>query len=159
MLNINDYIEMTKEDFIKLADERELCPSNFGLNEIVNCGHGEKVDTCHNCWECAIKDIDFFNPMMAFQNNAITVLDALRIVEEQYQQLDEGRKDLKNKLMVLMEQYGIDKFENEKLSITYVKGVTGTTFDSTKFKKEHAGLHAAYQKPSLRAASIRFKVK
>lgn len=159
MLNINDYVEMSKEEFFKLADERDLCPSNFGLNEITNCGHGDVPDTCDYCWECAVKDITFFNPMVAFQNNAITVLDDLRIVEEQYQQLDEGRKNLKNKLMVLMEQYGVDKFENEKISITYVKGVTGTTFDSTKFKKEHATLHAAYQKPSLREASIRFKVK
>lgn len=159
MLNINDYVEMTKEDFIKLADEKELCPSNFGLNEIVNCANGEEVDTCHNCWECALENIEFFNPMIAFKNNSVTILDDLRIMEKQYQQLDEGRKNLKNKLMVLMEQYGIDKFENENISVTYVKGSTGTTFDSSKFKKENPELHALYQKPSIRAASIRFKVK
>lgn len=158
MLNINDYIEMTKENFIDKANYEEWCPDQFELH-CKECDGNEEMEECVKCWNTALENIDFFNPMMAFQNNEMSVLDDLTIVEGQYQQLDAGRKDLKNKLMVLMEQYGIDKFENENIRITYIKGVTGTTFDSAKFKKEHADLHAAYQKPSLRAASIRFKVK
>lgn len=159
MLNINNYTEMTKENFIDYVNEEELCPNNFGLNDSEICDGGDKLTTCTNCWKCAIANMEFFNPLMAFQNNSLTILDDLCIVEKQYQQLDESRKSLKDKLMILMEQYGVDKFENDKISITYVKGSTGTTFDSAKFKKEHKDLYEAYQKPSIRAASIRFKVK
>ena len=73
--------------------------------------------------------------------------------------LKEGRDNLKEQLLKQMELNGVDKFENDKFSISYVKGSTGSTFDSTKFKKDYPDTFKEYSKPSVRAASIRFKVK
>ena len=111
------------------------------------------------CWEKAIEGIEFKNPVDVFKEHNLAILDELRIVEEQYKMLKEGRDKLKDDLLKQMEIYGVDKFENDKFSISYVKGSTGSTFDSTKFKKDYPDIFKDYSKPAVRAASIRFKVK
>lgn len=116
-------------------------------------------EQCKKCWENAIKDVEFKNPVEVFAEHNIQLLDELRIAEEQYKMLKEGRDKLKDDLLKQMEMYGVNKFENDKFSISYVKGSTGTTFDSTKFKKDYPDIFKDYSKPSVRAASIRFKVK
>ena len=158
-MNINSFLDMTRDEFVSHVNRNELCPSDFKLNEVVICEEGLNETECNQCWENAIKDVDFFNPLITFEKNSIQILDDLHIVEQQYQELEKGRKNLKDRLLLLMEHYGVDKFENENLSITYVKGTTGTTFDTNTFKIENPELYKLYQKPSVRAASIRFKVK
>lgn len=159
MLNINDYVEMSKEDFLNKVEVEEKCPADFNLKILPVCNEGLNKNECRECWNKSLENINFFNPVAAFENNAVMILDDLAIMENQYQILDEGRKDLKNKLMIMMEQYGVEKFENDKMSLTYVKGSTGIKFDSAKLKKEHKDLFEAYQVPAMRAASLRFKVK
>lgn len=99
------------------------------------------------------------NPVEVFAEHNIQLLDELRIAEEQYKMLKEGRDKLKDDLLKQMEMYGVNKFENDKFSISYVKGSTGSKFNSTKFKKDYPDIYKDYCEPSVRVASIRFKVK
>lgn len=153
-MNFKDY---TRDEF--LEEHLEDCPEDVGLPMLPVCEAGDDEEQCKKCWEQAIKDVEFKNPVEVFEEHNIQLLDELRIAEEQYKMLKEGRDKLKDDLLKQMEMYGVNKFENDKFSISYVKGSTGTTFDSTKFKKDYPDIFKDYSKPSVRSASIRFKVK
>ncbi len=86
-------------------------------------------------------------------------MNNLADVESEYKQISNSRDKLKKSLLEMMEDYGIDKFENDKLSITYVKEGKTTTFDSKKFKVDYPTEYEEYIKTSNRAASVRFKLK
>lgn len=159
MESITKYTYMSKEQFLKQMELDERCPHEFKLVSIPCLGEGENSNECMICWKNAIKNVEFNNPIVTFEKNAIGILDDLSIMEAQYQMIKAGRENLKQHLLEMMEHYGVSKFDNDKFSISYVKGSTGTTFDSTRFKKENKELYDAYQKESVRAASIRFKVK
>ncbi|WP_195238608.1 hypothetical protein [Romboutsia sp. 1001285H_161024_C4] len=150
--------EFTKVEFLE-EYSHDSCPNEVGLPILPICKEGDLSEECKKCWELATQKVEFKNPIEVFREKNISVLDDLRIVEEQYNMLKEGREKLKEDILKQMELYGIEKFENDNMSITYVKGSTGTKFDSTKFKKEQPELFGAYQVPAIRAASIRFKVK
>lgn len=153
-MNFKDY---TRNEF--LEEHLDDCPEDLGLPMLPVCQEGEDEEECKQCWEKAISNIEFKNPLELFEEHNLTVLDELRIAEEQYKMIKEGRDNLKEQLLKQMELHGINKFENDKFSISYVKGSIGSTFDSTKFKKDYPDIFTEYSKPSVRAASIRFKVK
>ena len=150
--------DFTKEEFLE-EYSLDRCPEDLGLPILPVCSVGEEEEECKRCWEKAIEGIEFKNPVEVFQEHNIQLLDELRIAEEQYKMLKDNRDNLKDNLLKQMEIYGVNKFENDKFSISYVKGSTGTTFDTSKFKKDYPDIFKEYSKPSVRAASIRFKVK
>ncbi|SFJ26794.1 hypothetical protein SAMN02910355_1884 [Terrisporobacter glycolicus] len=153
-MKFKDY---TRNEFLEA--HLEDCPGDLDLPMLPICQEGEDVEECKRCWEHAIKNVEFKNPVEVFAQNNIQLLDELRIAEEQYKMLKEGRDNLKEQLLKQMELNGVDKFENDKFSISYVKGSTGSSFDSKAFKKDYPDIFKEYSKPSVRAASIRFKVK
>ena len=154
-MNFKDF---TREEFL---EEYSLtyCPNEFELPILPICQEGGNDKECKMCWKKAIKDVEFKNPVEVFQEHNVQLLDELRIAEEQYKMLKDGRDNLKEQLLKQMELYGVDKFDNDKMSITYVKGSTGIKFNSTKFKKDYPTIYNEYCEPAVRAASIRFKVK
>ena len=152
-----NFKEYTKNEF--LEEHLEDCPGDLNLNMLPICREGNDEEECKGCWENAIKDIEFKNEIEVFKEHNLQLLDELRIAEEQYKMLKESRDTLKEQLLKQMEIYGVNKFENDKFSISYVKGSIGSTFDSTKFKKDYPDIFKEYSKPAVRAASIRFKVK
>ena len=152
-----NFKEYTKNEF--LEEHLEDCPGDLNLNMLPICREGNDEEECKRCWENAIKDIEFKNEIEVFKEHNLQLLDELRIAEEQYKMLKESRDTLKEQLLKQMEIYGVNKFENDKFSISYVKGSIGSTFDSTKFKKDYPDIFKEYSKPAVRAASIRFKVK
>lgn len=153
-MNFKDY---TKNEFLQL--HLEDCPGDLKLNMLPICREGNDEEECRRCWENAIKDIEFKNEIEVFKEHNLQLLDDLRIAEEQYKMLKEGRDNLKEQLIKQMEIYGVDKFENDKMSISYVKGSIGSKFDTTKFKNDYPDTYKKYTVPAVRAASIRFKVK
>lgn len=153
-MNFKDY---TKNEFLHL--HLEDCPGDLNLHMLPICREGNDEEECKRCWENAIKNIEFKNEIEVFEEHNVQLLDELRIAEAQYKMLKEGRDTLKEQLLKQMEIYGVNKFENDKFTISYVKGSTGSTFDSAKFKKDCPDIFNEYSKPSVRAASIRFKVK
>ena len=153
-MNFKDY---TKIDFLEKYGND--CPSEFDLPIFPICQEGDNELECERCWENAIKDIEFKNEIEVFKEHNIQLLDELRIAEEQYNMLKDSRDKLKESLLKQMKLHGIDKFENDNMSITYVKGSTGTKFNSSKFKKDYPDIYKEYSEPAVRAASIRFKVK
>lgn len=149
----------TREEFLE-EHVRSNCPSDFGLEDIdYDTCSGEDIEQCQECWNEATKDVDFKNDIIAFEEQAVNVLNNLAAVESEYKQISNSRDKLKKSLLEMMEDYGIDKFENDKLSITYIKEGKTTTFDSKNFKIDYPKIYEEYIKTSNRAASVRFKLK
>lgn len=148
----------TKVEFLE-EYSLEKCPTDFDLRPLVICQEGADDIECKRCWEEAIKGVKFKSPIEVFKEKNITILDELRLVEEQYNMLKVGRDKLKEELLKQMEIHGVDKFENDKMVISYVKGSTGKKFDGAKFKKDYPDIYKEYEVAAIRAASVRFKVK
>ena len=155
--------EMTKEEFLKYADDEQLCPITFKLNGSIdekNCDEGQDNDECRECWNEAIKDIHFKDEsLQLFQQETSSILTQLAQAEDTYKKLSEQRDKLKAQLLEAMDKYNLDKWENEKFSISYVKGGSTITIDSKKVKELYPEVFEKCSKTSNRKASIRFKVK
>lgn len=156
-INKSNYTEYTTEEIVEFAHSQQLCPLDWGLPVLPICQEGLDPNECKSCWKKALGTKTTTSPLALFENNAVTVLKDLSIIEKRYKDLTSSRDDLKVKLMALMEQYGITKFDNDDLSITYVAARNGTKFDTTKFKKDHPDLYEQYLKPSSTKTSVRFK--
>ena len=119
---------------------RDACPS---LHEMEHCGNAEHVT----------------DEMIAFKT---AVPEAIRIITDitiQKQKLDEQEKLMRKKLLEAMETFGVKKFENEKISFTYVAPTTRTTIDSTKLKKKYPDIAEECSKVSNVSASVKISVK
>lgn len=115
-----------------------------------------------NCFN--IQEIE--NSLAAFQSKEIALINAIsnvetqkKALEEQSKALEEQSKTMREKLLQAMEQYGVKKFENDILSVTYVAPTTRTTIDSTKLKKDMPEIAEKYSKTSNVKASIKITVK
>ena len=58
-----------------------------------------------------------------------------------------------------MEKHGVEKWDNEVMTVTYVKPTTRTSIDSTKLKKDMPEVAEKYSKTSNVKSSIRIKLK
>lgn len=99
------------------------------------------------------------NELAVLPERALTLLEELRASEIAYKELDLKRKDMKEELQALMEQYGVVKWENELMAINYVAPSTRNSVDSSKLKKNYPDVYKDVIKTSNVKASIRFVVK
>ena len=152
--------EMTKEEFIKMMDQNEVCPNNYNLVERDGCSGDQDLDTCHKCWEMALQGITFKQPLSVMEKY-LPVLEQLQEAEMQYKQLDEHRKKLKEQLQDVMETHGITKWENDEFSISYIaEGKPSTTLDSAAVKKKYPMVYEECSKPKAGTkAYVKFNIK
>lgn len=87
------------------------------------------------------------------------VIKAISDICVQKKKLEEQEKAMKESLQKAMEQYGVKKFENEVISVTYVASTVRNSIDSAKLKKELPDIAKKYNKKSKVSASVRITVK
>lgn len=128
------------------------------------CIFCDKKATCENVCEYVdnnncenIQEVE--TEVSVFQSKEVALINAISSIEQQKKALEEQSKTMREKLLQAMEQYGVKKFENDVLSVTYVAPTTRTTIDSTKLKKEMPEVAEKYQKVSNVKSSIKIVVK
>lgn len=149
----------------KMSAESE-CPHRLNIC----CGTCEEVSTCEvSCTshhaigfgdpkDC--EDAEIINDdLVAFQTSVPDTINQITELIVMKKQLDEQEKLLKQKLVEAMEAYGVKKFENEQIAMTYVAPTTRSTIDGTRLKKDHPDIAEQYTKVSDVAASVRVTVK
>lgn len=94
-----------------------------------------------------------------FQSKAIAVMQGIAELDRQKKMLEAQDKNLRQELQEAMDKYGVKKFENDILKITYVEPTTRTTIDSARLKKELPAVADKYSKTSQVKASVRIEVK
>ncbi|MGL5460769.1 MAG: hypothetical protein ACRDBY_14225 [Cetobacterium sp.] len=87
------------------------------------------------------------------------ILTNLAESEKQYKSLGEKRDKFKKDLLEAMEQYKIDKWENEDFVVQYVKPSTRNTVNTKVLKDLYPNIYNEVKNSSNVKASIRFKVK
>ena len=123
--------------------QKETCGSDACDQEPKSCGYSEGEAT----------DLE------VFQNKALATMQAIADLNLQKQRLDAQDKDLRKQLQEFMDQYGVKKFENDLVKITYVEPTTRTSIDSTRLKKELPDIAKQYSKVSQIKGSVRIEVK
>lgn len=141
--------EMTREEFDKFILENDLWPEDFNLAD----------DGSQNAWDNALVGITFKAAVPALPKETLPVLTRLAEIEMVYKKMDEERDKLKENLLSAMEQHGVEKWENDVMSVSYVAPTTRTSVDSSKLKKELPDVFKKYSKTSNVKSSIRFKLK
>lgn len=117
-------------------------------------------DCCVNCDQTNCEDMqEVENSLTAFQSKEIVLINTISSIEQQKKALEEQSKTMRERLLQAMEQYGVKKFENDVLSVTYVAPTTRTSIDSTRLKKELPEVAEKYSKTSNVKASIKIVVK
>lgn len=79
--------------------------------------------------------------------------------EREMKILKEKEEDLKKRLLAVMEENKISKLQSDEISITYVAETERESFDSKRFRADHADLYDEYITMSPVKASIRIKVR
>lgn len=78
--------------------------------------------------------------------------------ERQIKEIKQAEDELKQKILEEMERKGLLKVKTDDLAITYVAPADRESFDSKKFREDHADLYDEYIKMTPVKASIRIKV-
>lgn len=144
---------MTRSEFDKFTEEEGLCPSNFGLNEI------ECENDCKKCYDNALVGIEFKAEVPSLPEEKLVILTKLADLEIKAKEIKEQQTKLKTNLLEAMETYGVKKWDNEIMTVTYTEPTTRNTVDSAKLKKELPDVFSKYIKTSKVASSIRIKLK
>lgn len=125
------------------CEELEHCTSSCNL----------KPDSCKN------SEMNGETSLQVFKNANVEVINAIAQISVAKKQIEEQEKTIKEKLLAAMEAYGITKFENDAIKITYYAPSTTTSIDSTKLKKEQPDIAKEYSKTSNKKSYIKIEVK
>lgn len=125
------------------CDELEHCESSCNL----------KPDSCKN------SEMNGEKSLQVFKNANVEVINAIAQISVAKKQIEEQEKTMKEKLLAAMESYGVTKFENDAIKITYFAPSTTTSIDSTKLKKEKPDIAKEYSKTSNKKSYIKIEVK
>lgn len=125
------------------CDELEHCESSCNL----------KPDSCKN------SEMNGETSLQVFKNANVEVINAIAQISVAKKQIEEQEKTMKEKLLAAMEAYGVTKFENDAIKITYYAASTTTSIDSAKLKKEQPDIAKEYSKTSSKKSYIKIEVK
>jgi len=126
------------------CSDMDNCPDSCGQNPKV-CG-------------CSMSD-EPSQALTLFQSNAMLAMQTIADIDRQRKELDVRDKVLRQELQEAMDKYGIKKFENDILKVTYVEPTTRTTIDSARLKKELPAIAEKYTKTTVVKGSVRIEVK
>ena len=112
-------------------------------------------DLCLDAYEESVETTE----LTLFQSNAIAIMREIAELDRMKKQLEAKDKVVRQELQEAMDKYGIKKFENDILKVTYVEPTTRTTIDSKKLKEDLPAVAAKYTKTSQVKGSVRIEVK
>lgn len=79
--------------------------------------------------------------------------------ETEREKAEENAKLVREKIIESMKKQGVTKFENDKISITYIAPIKSSAFDTSRFKKEQPDLYSQYVKEVKKKESVRITLK
>jgi hypothetical protein len=111
----------------------------------------EPMEDCNDAYE--------FQPPKTLEEAIPEVLDDITKVALVIKKQEAKQDEFKEKILQVMEQNNIKKWENEFISITYVDPTTRTSIDSKTLKSKYPKIAEECTKTSDVKSSIRIKVK
>lgn len=136
------------------------CPNGRGNT---CCGYCPDRDKCGNRCDDAPESCGLHTEestaVVPFQTKAMAIMQKIADLNTQKKQLEAQDKEVRQQLEKVMGEYGITKFENDILKVTYVAPSTRESIDSAKLKKELPAVAEKYSKISQVKGSVRIEVK
>lgn len=141
---------------------------NASCGKVICCFTCEEKDKCNDsCQELEegqtplenCDDAEEIGEVIDLNKQVPDVIKAISDICTQKKKLEEQEKKMKESLQNAVEQYGVKKFENEVISVTYVAPTVRNTIDSAKLKKELPDVASKYNKQSNVSASVGITVK
>lgn len=141
--------EMTRDEFMRFVTGNDLWPVDFNLPD----------DESDEAWDKALIGINFKAVVPGLPKEILPVIQKLQELEIQAKSIKEKQDTLKVSILEAMEKYGLTKWDNEVMTISYIAPTTRSSIDSAKLKKELPDVAAKYTKTSNVKSSIRIKLK
>lgn len=137
------------------------CPIDGSTSCCFECNERETcADRCDDVpATCNFSETVQTTDLTLFQSKAMMVMQKIADLDRQKKILDEQDKVVRKELQEAMDKYGIKKFENDILKVTYVEPTVRTTIDSKKLKEELPAVAEKYTKRSMVKGSVRIEVK
>ena len=141
--------------------------------EELACDHGKGNLCCRYCKDyatcvdrceedpatCGGSFTEETTDLTLFQSKAMAVMREIAELDRMKKQLEAKDKAVRQELQEAMDKYGVKKFENDILKVTYVEPTTRTTIDSKKLKEELPAIAEKYTKTTVVKGSVRIEVK
>ena len=100
---------------------------------------------------------------VVFAEQNVALLENLAEVSRRKKLLDQQEKEIKARLLPLMEEHGVKSIDNDIIQITYVGGTESVAIDTSALRAEEPDLYnelmEKYNKRTKRSAYLRFKAK
>lgn len=123
----------------------------------------DRADCTSSCSEdpnkCGKSVTENPQELTLFQSKAIAIMQEIAELDRMKKQLEAKDKVVRQELQEAMDKYGIKKFENDILKVTYVEPTTRSTIDSKKLKEELPAIAEKYTKTTVVKGSVRIEVK
>ena len=134
----------------------------FGKGDICCCECSDECDDrCGTmpltCGDSVMEEST--TDLTLFQSKAMAIMQEIADLDRMKKQLEAKDKVVRQELQEAMDKYGIKKFENDILKVTYVEPSTRTTIDSKKLKEELPAIAEKYTKTTMVKGSVRIDVK
>lgn len=141
----------------------EGCPQNKDICCLSCADHGTCADCCNDapdtCENSVYEDEDSSTELAAFENESATLMQSISDLKKQKDRLEDQDKKMREQLKAAMEKYGIKKFSNDFIAITYNAPTTRKGIDSKKLEAKYPDAYAACMKVSNVKASVKIEVR
>lgn len=148
---------------IKCKTSEGACPQNKDICCLSCPEHGTCQACCgkfpDSCTYSVYEDRDNSAELAAFQNEAATLMQCISGLKKQKDALDVQDKQMREQLKAAMAKYGIKKFSNDLLSVTYIAPTTRKGIDSKKLEAKFPDAYAACKTVTNVKASVKIEVK
>lgn len=133
-----------KDICCKFCEEKDECKGSCAISDPVNCDDA---------------DLEQPDALELFKQNHASAILIIQDIEQQKKELEEREKEMRVALKQAMEEYGVEKFENDVIKITYKGEYERNTIDSKALKEDHPKIAKKYAKTSKVASSISITLK
>lgn len=123
-------------------------------------------DVCNLISEGSISDpkscesaIESSTAIKEFESKAVTVIKAIVDINIKKKELETQDKLMREQLEKAMYEYGIKKFDNELISISYIEPSSSMTLDTARIKKLYPDIAAECSKTINKKGYVRITVK
>lgn len=136
------------------------CPEGKYNGCCSECPHGADCESkCANTPQDCADAIFEGTEVELFQNQSAAVIQKIGLLVEQKAEIEEAEKEMRKQLQQVMEKYGIKKFDNDLIKITYIEPTTRSSIDSVKLKAQMPEIAAKFTKTSNVKAFVKIELK
>lgn len=108
-------------------------------------------------FQCEADGVQYQRPALQEVSHEmqVEIANLLRAEKE----IAEQKKQFAERLTALMAEHAVKTLDCDLFKITYIEETTRVSFDSSKFKKDHPEMVAAYEKTSVVKPTVRITLK